>query len=536
MRNTPLKAVFFLMALSATVGSAVALEPEEVAIVVRRDDTMGLRVARYYCDQRKVPRTQIIVVDLPAVEEMPWTAYEQRVQTPVRNYLKRKDLESKIRCLLLIGNLPLKVTPDPATAAEKSELDKLKKYRKQGELEYYQQGWRMEQLSNGQMPGTPPKDIPSKQLKHYWDIDKYYQEMRDRAANAVPALPEKERRQVTPRLKEIQEAVEGLAGVAGKEPDDLIAEDFKERHAAWQKQQEQIEKYRKEIRSLANQRGPVTMRDKRRNLCLQHFGLRAALSQVIDDMNELGSSARSAALDSELALLWDDNYRLHGGQSNPLAGDGIDQKPEPGKTPAALMVARLDGPDPARAIRLIDECKLVERRGKGIVGKLCVDTRGLPTTDTDHRWDQMLLEVADAKGLPEDLTLVKDLSVLAMVGSKANPVALYFGWNDLPKTDQKYQCVSGAIAVCYSDNSAEQIHQSAGGQWANIWLSAGAAAVIGGIDRVHPTYPPKATSLLDALVKDHLTLGEAYWKTVPHTSWQVLLIGDPLYRPWGESK
>jgi hypothetical protein len=35
------------------------------------------------------------------------------------------------------------------------------------------------------------------------------------------------------------------------------------------------------------------------------------------------------------------------------------------------------------------------------------------------------------------------------------------------------------------------------------------------------------------LTAGRLSLAECYARTTPFLSWQMVLIGDPLYRPWG---
>ena len=80
---------------------------------------------------------------------------------------------------------------------------------------------------------------------------------------------------------------------------------------------------------------------------------------------------RDAAVDSELALLWQGNYETAGSQPNPLfwrtSGRPAEFKPFEllhGVTaPAVLMTARIDGPTAADARRIIEDSIAVEMDG-----------------------------------------------------------------------------------------------------------------------------------------------------------------------------
>ena len=45
--------------------------------------------------------------------------------------------------------------------------------------------------------------------------------------------------------------------------------------------------------------------------------------------------------------------------------------------------------------------------------------------------------------------------------------------------------------------------------------------------------PPESEVFFGLLVEGYLTLAECYLVSTPFLSWQMVLIGDPLYRPFG---
>ncbi|MCG3178973.1 MAG: hypothetical protein BIFFINMI_01303 [Phycisphaerae bacterium] len=516
--------------VSAAAGPACALTPDEIVMVIRRGDPDGARLSRYYSDARNVPRTQIIALDLPATNEISWSVYETRVIKPIRTELTRRKLDESTRCLLILGRVPLGISPDPATTSEEHETKMLKDAVRSGTLEFFQQAWRVEQLARAQMPGRPPDKL-DKDHNNFWTIREWYQDSRDRAIQVIEPLPADKRDPLMQRLNAIRLAVEGIKARQREEPKDLLAKDYKQQLEQWKKDQEQIAAAEAEARKSAGGHGPASMRDARRRMQYDKFGLQGAMQQAFDDINELTSSVRASALDSELAMLWQDNYRQFHVHGNPLRGSAIDAKPEKDKPRAGVMVCRLDGPDIAQLMRMVDDGLMTEKVGKGVAGKFCIDTRGLPKEDRDYRYDEMLLNAADWTGRPAAMTMVKDTSILVMPATKANPIGFYAGWGGADAFPSDYQCATGAVTLSLNPQAAGELFKADSTRWTNGWLKVGAAATVGAVLQADPYSFPNATEFAKALLVDGRPLAEAYWMTTPFASWRVILIGDPLYKP-----
>src|SRR5262249_6879121 len=109
----------------------------------------------------------------------------------------------------------------------------------------------------------------------------------------------------------------------------------------------------------------------------------------------LSYSESHAAVDSELALLWHDNYNLRRWQLNLL----YFQVPAEMRrdVPPVVMTCRLDGPSPALVKKIIDLS--IEVENKGLTGKVYVDARGIRFDgkgDTGHGYggyDESLREM-----------------------------------------------------------------------------------------------------------------------------------------------
>src|SRR5688572_16397951 len=58
---------------------------------------------------------------------MPFDAYERDVVAPVRKFLRDKQLESQVKCLVTFYGVPLRVAGKVSTPADKEELEQLRK-------------------------------------------------------------------------------------------------------------------------------------------------------------------------------------------------------------------------------------------------------------------------------------------------------------------------------------------------------------------------------------------------------------------------
>jgi hypothetical protein len=67
-------------------------------------------------------------------------------------------------------------------------------------------------------------------------------------------------------------------------------------------------------------------------------------------------------------------------------------------------------------------------------------------------------------------------------------------------------------------------------------LEKGAAAVIGPVDEPYVEAFPVPEFFFALLVDGYLSLAECYTASTPWLSWRMVLVGDPLYRPFGNVK
>jgi uncharacterized protein (TIGR03790 family) len=253
-------------------------------------------------------------------------------------------------------------------------------------------------------------------------------------------------------------------------------------------------------------------------------------------VNWLNHAESEAAVDSELMLLWWDNYELRKWQPN-LLNFRVPDKARAAKPPI-LMVSRLDGPSAALARRLVDDAVEVEK--KGLSGKVYVDARGIKHADVKNAYgysgyDESLREMA--KLLREDAKLpvvLDDKGELFPPDSCPN-AALYCGWYSLANYVPSCKFVKGAVAYHIASAEAVSLRNPKSKFWCPRLLQDGAAATLGPVAEPYTIGFPKPAEFFGLLATGEYTLVECYSKTLLLNSWMTVLVGDPLYNPFRAS-
>ncbi len=232
----------------------------------------------------------------------------------------------------------------------------------------------------------------------------------------------------------------------------------------------------------------------------------------------------AGAVDSELSLLAQPNYPINAFVPNPLF-----QNDHPTRFDRALVVpvARLDGPAVGDALALVDRAVAAER--VGLIGRAYVDLGGLHAAG--DRWLEAVVRQLDILGY--DTGVDRDPATMPATARCDAPV-LYFGWyaGDLngPFALPGFQFPPGAIALHIHSYSARTLHSTTAG-WTGPLIARGVTATVGNVFEPYLELTHRPDLLLRALARG-ATLGEAAYYAVPSLSWQTILIGDPLYRPF----
>jgi len=256
----------------------------------------------------------------------------------------------------------------------------------------------------------------------------------------------------------------------------------------------------------------------------------------IDPREQFRTNA--AAVDSELSLLAYGDYNINAYLPNPLFRGSVDNAvgglAQGRRRSAAVLgerrvikVARLDGPKVADVLALIDHTLVAEERG--LHGRAYVDLRG-PHAEGEA-WMEQIAARAQALGFPTEVN--REEGTFPASARFEKPV-LYFGWYaadvEGPFMRPMFRFEPGAIAVHMHSFSAATLRSESKG-WVGPLIARGAVATTGAVYEPYLQLMHRPNLMFEELAKG-ARLGDAAYAALPVLSWQNVLIGDPLYRPF----
>ena len=242
-----------------------------------------------------------------------------------------------------------------------------------------------------------------------------------------------------------------------------------------------------------------------------------------------------AAVDSQLACSASSEGRLPwtGPISNPFYGATNAAMLHP--TNGLLLVTRLDGPSPAIARGLVD--KAIDAETNGLWGRAYIDSRGLTNGGyvLGDNWMRASAFVARKAGFE---TVLDEKEATFPAGYPMSHVALYLGWYDQqvsgPFARGLVEFMPGAFAYHLYSFSAQHL-RSTNNSWTGVLLQLGATCTMGAVDEPYLTGTPDLFTFLSRFAGLSFTFGEAAYAGLASVSWQMTVVGDPLYRPFGQN-
>ena len=232
-----------------------------------------------------------------------------------------------------------------------------------------------------------------------------------------------------------------------------------------------------------------------------------------------------ASVDSELAMFGVEGVPLEGVLQNKYFQSGKSiSSPE---FPFLILTARIDAPTYATCERMIRDA--IEAEETGLWGMAYVDIANkIPQGD---KWlETVVLENAKA-GIP---TVVDRFNDTFPKNYPMREAALYFGWYDWsasgPFLNPGFRFRKGAVAMHLHSFSAQQLRNPAA-NWSGALLEKGAAVTIGNVYEPYLHLTHDFGALQQGLLAGRSWV-EACWMAMPVTSWQGVVLGDPLYQPF----
>jgi uncharacterized protein (TIGR03790 family) len=387
-------------------GAAFALGPDEILVIANKDVAASGRIARYYCEVRKVPVKNILAISLGAAlsDTISRADYERHLAGPIRKELLTTYPPGKIRCLLTTYGVPIKVGPRGQLIGMEGRLNELKDLTTQEKT-------RLTQLEQNGLAGSPE-----------------HQQSADR------------------------------------------------------------------------------------------------LAQMQLETDRINGKETNASVDSELSMVLFSFYELYRWQPNMLKNDvmGLDFR--------TLMVARLDGPSYTIVKGIVDKAITAEKAG--LKGKANIDARGIAHgRDLPGLFDQSLLDLAMVIRLRTKMPVKEEQTEKLFEPNSCPQTAIYCGWYSLKKYVDAFDFVDGAIGYHISSFEAVDLRDPNSSQWCPAMLRRGITATLGAVAEPYLGAFPEPRIFFSRLL-DGECLVEAFYHTQPFNSWQLVLIGDPLYRPF----
>tara|TARA_B110000305_G_C19415761_1_gene627906 strand:+ start:14 stop:1270 length:1257 start_codon:yes stop_codon:yes gene_type:complete len=247
--------------------------------------------------------------------------------------------------------------------------------------------------------------------------------------------------------------------------------------------------------------------------------------KTMESIHPLHRISRSA-IDTELSLLAYPNYPLMGWIPNPFFNI---KNPNYLTRNSTIKVSRLDGPTFKASRKIIDNS--IEAEKKGLIGRAYID-RGEDTLLVE-RWLQQTSDRLKGEGFDLDIDTEE---ALFSKTNRFDAPALYFGWHQYNAEglwlDDRIELPVGSIFFhihSFSGTTARSTHNS----WVGPLINKGVTATMGNVFEPYLELTHHPHLFLDALL-DGKTLADAAYYSLPALSWQSILIGDPLYRPFAK--
>ena len=261
------------------------------------------------------------------------------------------------------------------------------------------------------------------------------------------------------------------------------------------------------------------------------------LEGISKQISRLRKEDQTASLDSEISLVLMDNYGLSGWVSNPFFA-GYKSKDLTRNREKVMIVSRLDGPTEGSVRRVIDES--VETEMRGLAGKAYFDARWPDPKEKELMgyafYDRAIHQTARLVEKSQRMPVVLDSNEEVFQPSQCPDAALYCGWYRLAHYVDAFTWVRGAVGYHIASAECTTLKNKGSQVWCKMMLEKGAAVTLGPVAEPYVHAFPLPDLFFGLLLEGRLTLAECYALSNPYWSWQMVLIGDPLYRPFKNPK
>jgi uncharacterized protein (TIGR03790 family) len=527
--------------LGASAPEGLALTAREVLVVANAAVPDSVALAQLYARTRGIDANQILLLKLSGNTDISREAYDTQVLEPLRKALKDRNLNDRIRCICTIYGIPYRVAgpaDDPEEALFRAANVDLTKMHYQLVIDY-------------KLLGTVGREFPEPRTTSLEPMGALFAPSMEAPKEPLPSIST-----VIDDIRKLLPAKHAeLAKIANADHQRIAQRQLMALHLELEGPQGLIDY----VRAYDPERAP-DMRDLEKQLRdsaqamadvqrrqLSPEALTAAMGAMRGTGGLMGASSyleklkdrlsqmlvmykSGAALDSEIALVHWQKYPLRGPSKNLL--NWQTKVPAGTKLEPTLMVSRLDGAGKIDVERMIVASMVAELRG--LTGTCYVDSGGPDRValETRKEYDAKLTALATFLQQHSKTKVVLDTKPTLFEKDSCPNAALYVGWYSLQKYIDAFKWNPGAVGWHVASWEAVHLRDPKTQEWCVKMIQNGVAATIGAV--AEPLLPafPEPNEFMPLLMTGKYTIAECYWRTVPHSSWQMMLLADPLYNPF----
>ncbi len=265
-------------------------------------------------------------------------------------------------------------------------------------------------------------------------------------------------------------------------------------------------------------------------------GLKDDISRTETEIVQTSKSRQVASVDSEIALVMENNYSLDGWLPNRFFV-GFRGKNVPDMPLKVIPVCRLDGPTEAIVYRIINDSLFAEENK--LSGKAYFDMRwsdkGAQGLSPYQIYDRSIRNTSRIVKESGRMPVITDEREALFGPGEARDAALYCGWYSLAKYVDAFTWARGAVGYHVASAECTTLKAATSTVWCKTMLEKGVAATLGPVAEPYLQSFPAPEVFFGCLLNGG-SLIECYTVSNPFWSWQMVLIGDPLYCPFKERR
>lgn len=524
--------VFWTVALGTASLAGAELRPEEVGVIAMAASRESREVAEYFVAARGIPESNVFLLPGQPGESVSRAVWEQEMRPAIGGWLAEDGRGTKIRCLVTCWDVPLRIGKrDPNSPVIVTRKAYLADARQRYLAKFADAMQLFQRLAEGAEPAGPysyDPDTPLERIAEDFNTAAAAFQKRLEAAAS-----DDEKKQAFVAFEKVVRTAGGdsaLVNLAAKPASrgQIPAEGLQQ----IEREKGKLEGLQRGLLALAALPDSVARDVQILGILEETTGVVGAVRWIDQQQDLLKKNETHASFDSELSLLaWPDYplYRWIENFSN-YAFDSL-----PGKWPT-LMVSRLAAPQVELVKKLIDTSIAVEKTG--LTGKVYLDARGLAyrpdsaTPGSYSRYDQSIRDLAERLRQHTKLDVMLDNQKELFQPGQCPEAALYCGWYSLGTYVDAFDWRPGAVGYHIASSEATQLRKPGSRVWCNAMLEDGICATLGPVAEPYLAAFPLPEDFFSLLLTGRYTLAETFYRSKPFNSWQMVLVGDPLYNPF----